>query len=46
MGIDPAKIAYLQMAGMPEKIHQTGERVETVRTDFELLPVFQHLRAG
>ena len=46
MGIDPAKIAYLQMAGMPEKIHQIGERVETVRTNFELLPVFQTLRLG
>ena len=46
MGIDPAKIAYLQIAGIPEQIQQIGERVETVRTNFELLPVFQHLRLG
>ena len=45
MGIDPAKIAYLQIAGIPGQIHQIGERVETVRTNFELLPMFQSLRA-
>jgi uncharacterized protein (DUF362 family) len=44
MGIDPAKIGYLQIAGVPEIIHQSGEKVEAVRTDFELLPVFQSLR--
>ena len=46
MGIDPERIAYLQIAGMPGKIHQTGERVETVRTNFELLDVFRGLRLG
>jgi uncharacterized protein (DUF362 family) len=44
MGIDPAKIAYLQIAGLPEKIHQIGERLQTVRTNFELLPEFRHVR--
>jgi len=44
MGIDPAKIAYLQIAGIPGQIHQIGERLETVRTNFELLPMFQSLR--
>jgi uncharacterized protein (DUF362 family) len=44
MGIDPAQIGYLQMAGIPDVIHQAGERVETVRTNFELLPMFQSLR--
>lgn len=44
MGIDPARIAYLQIAGMPAKIHQIGERVETVRTNFELLPEFHAIR--
>jgi len=45
MGIEPAKIGYLRIAGMPETIHQTGERVEAVRTDFELLPMLQSFRA-
>jgi len=44
MGIDPEGIRYLQIAGIPRKIHQVGERVETVRTDFELLPGFKSLR--
>jgi uncharacterized protein (DUF362 family) len=44
MGIDPAKIGYLQIAGVPDSIQQIGERVETVRTNFELLPVFQSIR--
>jgi uncharacterized protein (DUF362 family) len=44
MGIDPARIAYLQIAGLPDQIQQIGERVETVRTNFDLLPLFQSLR--
>jgi uncharacterized protein (DUF362 family) len=44
MGIDPARISYLQIAGIPEKIDQLGERVEAVRTNFDLLPMFQSLR--
>ena len=44
MGIDPAKIRYLEIAGIPEKINQTGEPVESVRTNFELLPLFQSIR--
>jgi uncharacterized protein (DUF362 family) len=44
MGIDPARISYLQIAGIPEKIDQLGERVEAVRTNFDLLPIFQSLR--
>ena len=46
MGIDPARIAYLQIAGLPGKIHQTGERVDTVRTNFDLLPDFHYIRLG
>jgi uncharacterized protein (DUF362 family) len=44
MGIDPSKVGYLQLAGVPESTRQIGERVETVRTNFELLPVFEGLR--
>ena len=46
MGIDPAKIDYLQLAGIPEVIHQRGERVEAMHTNFELLPMFQSLRVS
>jgi len=46
MGIDPRKIEYLQLAGIPEVIHQRGERVETMHTNFELLPMFQSLRVS
>jgi uncharacterized protein (DUF362 family) len=45
MGINPAKIQYLQLAGVPARIVQTGERVESVHNPFELLPVFRALRA-
>jgi uncharacterized protein (DUF362 family) len=44
MGINPAKIRYLQISGVPDIIHQTGERVESVRTNFELLPLYESLR--
>jgi len=51
MGIDPAKIGYLQMsAGISSlaesNIRQTGEAVSAVRTDFRLLPDFQSIRLG
>jgi uncharacterized protein (DUF362 family) len=46
MGIDPDKIDYLQLAGMPRRIRQIGESVESVRTNFDLLPVFESIRLG
>ena len=50
MGIDPAKVEYLQMAadklGIIEeaRIDQRGERIASVRTDFQLIKEFQELR--
>jgi uncharacterized protein (DUF362 family) len=50
MGIDPAKIAYLQMAserlGITEeaRIEQRGEPIHGLRTDFQLIKEFQGLR--
>lgn len=50
MGIDPQKIAYLQLAraanGLTETaITQTGETIAAVRTPFALLPQYSSLRA-
>lgn len=50
MGIDPAKIEYLQMAagnlGVTEefRISQRGESIQSVRTDFKLIDEFQQVR--
>lgn len=49
MGIDPAQILYLQLAGGPtgvaeSRIRQTGESIASVRTPFELIPDFQSIR--
>jgi uncharacterized protein (DUF362 family) len=50
MGIDPAKIEYLQMAsdnlGVTEeaRIDQRGEQIRTVRTNFELIAPFKDYR--
>lgn len=50
MGIDPAKIEYLQMAsdklGNVEEDHieQRGERIASVRTNFQLIKEFHDLR--
>lgn len=49
MGIDPAKIEYLQMASALEhldadRIEQRGESVAGLLTPFALLPQFEHLR--
>ena len=46
MGIDPLRVGYLQMARArsEQEIHQIGEAVRAVRTDFHLLPEFQSLR--
>lgn len=49
MGIDPAKIDYLQMAAdlgaVPEaQIEQRGERPATLRRDFRLIPEFAQIR--
>jgi uncharacterized protein (DUF362 family) len=50
MGIDPAKVEYLQMAadkyGVVEeaRIEQRGEAIASVRTNFDLTPRFAALR--
>lgn len=49
MGINPEKINYLELVRSDrhpysQVIKQTGEAVEAVRTNFQLLPQFQHLR--
>ncbi|MEQ1949548.1 MAG: DUF362 domain-containing protein, partial [Bryobacteraceae bacterium] len=50
MGIDPAKVEYLQTAsdvlGVTEeaRIDQRGERIDSVRTNFELIKQYTHLR--
>ena len=51
MGIDPEKIEYLQLAAKrgevrEVRIEQRGESIALVRTDFELIPEFQHVRLG
>ena len=49
MGIDPARIGYLQLcgAGISKKdIQQLAEPVEAVRTDFQLPPQFASYRLG
>ncbi len=50
MGIDPTKVDYLQMAadryGVVEesRIEQRGEKVAPLRTDFQLIKEYSHLR--
>jgi uncharacterized protein (DUF362 family) len=50
MGIDPAKVEYLQMAsdrlGITEesRIEQRGEPIKDLRTNFQLVKQFQQLR--
>jgi uncharacterized protein (DUF362 family) len=49
MGIDPARVEYLNLARQlghidEARIEQRGERAETVRSAFSLLPQFRHLR--
>jgi len=48
MGIDPAKVTYLQLAAggrvSPVDIQQIGESLHSVRADFALLPSFAPLR--
>jgi uncharacterized protein (DUF362 family) len=52
MGLRPEKIVYLAKAAtllghmQPEKIQQLGESIESVRTPFEVLDAFRHLRQG
>lgn len=51
MGINPDKISFLQMAtelGNRDEgqIEQRGERIDAVRTAFELMPEFAHARLG
>jgi len=49
MGLDPAKIEYLQLAAdlgatAAEQIDQRGENPAVLRTDFKLIKEFEHLR--
>ncbi len=49
MGIDPVKVEYLRLAADmghigTDRIEQRGETVASVRTDFELVDSFRHLR--
>jgi uncharacterized protein (DUF362 family) len=49
MGLDPAKIEYLQMAAdlgalNPQQIEQRGENPLAVKTNFELISQFASLR--
>ncbi len=49
MGIDPLKIDYLRMSAGADalaehNIHQAGETISSVKTDFRLLPQFQPIR--
>ncbi|MCU1273790.1 MAG: hypothetical protein JWO48_1221 [Bryobacterales bacterium] len=51
MGIDPAKIEYLQLVSVlghvdADRIEQRGESIAALRTPFALLPQFEHLRLG
>jgi hypothetical protein len=51
MGIDPMQIEYLRLASSlgeihDERIEQRGEPVAQVRTKFELIPEFRHVRLG
>src|SRR5260221_14472179 len=51
MGIDPMQIEYLRLASSlgqidAERIEQRGEPVARVRTPFELIPEFRHVRLG
>ena len=51
MRIDPMQIEYLRLASSlgethDERIEQRGEPIAQVRTKFELIPEFQHVRLG
>jgi len=50
MGIDPERVRFLEMArhlgpAGERWIEQRGERPESLRQDFELMPMWKHLRA-
>jgi uncharacterized protein (DUF362 family) len=48
MRIDPSRIEYLKLAGSGQldaaNIRQLGERIESVQTEFELIPKFRSAR--
>jgi hypothetical protein len=49
MGVDPAKVEYLRRAAEfghveASRIHQRGESLAHLRTDYDLLPDFRGLR--
>jgi uncharacterized protein (DUF362 family) len=51
MGIDPAKLTYIQQAAdlghaRAERIEQRGETVASVRTNFALIDEYRNLRLG
>jgi uncharacterized protein (DUF362 family) len=43
MGIDPAKVGYLNLVGQPT-VQQIGETLASVQTSFQLLPELAHYR--
>ena len=50
MGLDPAKIEYLRLARgeqnlQAQAVHQIGETVASVKTSFELVEEWKHIRA-
>jgi uncharacterized protein (DUF362 family) len=44
MGIDPRNVDYLRLTGIPERVEQRGESIDSVSQPFELLDVFRKLR--
>jgi uncharacterized protein (DUF362 family) len=45
MGIDPARIDYLRIAGLPQ-VEQIGEPIAAVQSDFELMDVWKPVRTS
>jgi uncharacterized protein (DUF362 family) len=43
MGIDPAKVGYLNLVGQPA-VRQIGENTAFVQTSFNLIPELAHYR--
>jgi uncharacterized protein (DUF362 family) len=48
MSLNPDRVRYLEIAAAPNlaRIHQIGERIETVRQSFSVLPQFQYLHSS
>jgi uncharacterized protein (DUF362 family) len=44
MRLDPEKVGYIRRAGIPDRIEQSGERLEDVATPFQIIRKFASLR--